>query len=196
MGKLRLKKYEGLVCSKVSGLTSERSSFRSLPGHLLQVISSSWLSFVVRMVTALQGSGKESFDKGLGPEATEGSSEISLRGFSTEILSKVFPRCSGKIGWNPPDQIFGDSGEVNKLHHPNGITLVALWNKAAQAGMQEALSWTGHCLDSFLVYSTVAWLVVGYSCPLILFLFIQLERVMLHSFTFLYLIIRLIVNST
>ena len=92
MGKLRLKKYKGLVCSKVSGLASERSRFRSLPGHLLQVISSSCLTFVVRMVPALQGSAKESFDKGLGPEATEGSSEISLRGFSTGIpsLSKVF----------------------------------------------------------------------------------------------------------
>ena len=88
MGKLRLKKYEGLVCSKVSGLTVERSRFRSLPGHLLQVIKSSSLTFVVRMVTALQGSGKESFDKGLRSEATEGSSEISLRGFSTEILSE------------------------------------------------------------------------------------------------------------
>ena len=43
--------------------------------------------------------------------------------------------------------------------------------------------------DSFLIYSTVAWLGVDYYCPLILFLFIQLERVMLHSFIFLYLII-------
>lgn len=101
MGKLRLKKYKGLVCSKVSGLASERSRFRSLPGHLLQVISSSCLTFVVRMVPALQGSAKESFDKGLGPEATEGSSEISLRGFSTGIpsLSKVFWKDRPKPTW-------------------------------------------------------------------------------------------------